>query len=509
VTSTQAIAIAMRLPVVRAQLHAHRRAYPDVSSMPGEWQVGFYSGTTEIVQVLVAKADGRVLGAYTGYKIAWTMARGYSGAFGGLLDALYIWLPLCAAFLVPFFQWRRPLSLVNLDLLALCSLSVSLAFFNNADVAASVPLAYPPLLYLLARATWIALARRPAPTALSLNVPVRWLAVGVVLLAAGRIALNIADSTVIDVGYANVVGAQKVATGKAIYADFPTAIARGDTYGPVSYEAYVPFVELFGFARSWSSLPAAHAAAIFFDLLALALLFLLGRRVRGPGLGVALAYAWAAYPFTAFVLECNTNDAVLADCVLAALLLAGSAPRRGALAALASLTKLAPLAAAPVLLTHRLRETRWRGLIGFCGAFALVAVVAGEPAWAHDALATIYRRTAGYQAGRSTPFSVWGLYGGMGSWQSAAQVVVIVLVVALALAPRREDAVGLAAALAASLIAVQLVSGYWFYPYIVWFFGPLVLVLLGSHEDLLDRVGSKRLRAADQHAHQPRVFLAR
>jgi len=33
----------------------------------------------------------------------------------------------------------------------LLSLSISLAFFNHAKIYQSVPLAYPPLLYLLAR----------------------------------------------------------------------------------------------------------------------------------------------------------------------------------------------------------------------------------------------------------------------------------------------------------------------------------------------------------------------
>src|SRR5207248_3282673 len=84
---------------------------------------------------------------------------------------------------------------------------------------------------------------------------------------------------------------------------YPTDNEHGDTYGPVNYEAYVPFVEIFGFSGRWDDLPAAHAAAIAFDLLALGLLFLIGRRMRGPTLGVALAYGWAAYPFTLFALE--------------------------------------------------------------------------------------------------------------------------------------------------------------------------------------------------------------
>jgi Glycosyltransferase family 87 len=491
----RASAIASRLPVVRAQLRSHPDAYPSVSSpAAGEWAVGYYTRTSEIVEVLVAKADGRVLGAYTGFKIAWTMARGTPGAFGGLLDALWAWLPLCALFLVPFFDWRRPACVANLDLLALLSFSVSFAFFNHGDIYASVPLVYPPLLYLLGRMLWLARRRAP-PSTLRLNVPLRWLAVAGVVLVGLRVGYDIAGSSVIDVGYANVVGAQRLLSGVSLYGSFPSSIARGDTYGPASYEAYAPFVWIFGRAPRWNGLPAAHAAAIAFELIALALLFAIGRRIRGPGLGVALAYAWAAYPFTALVLESNTNDALVADLVLAALLAARCAPWRGALAALAALTKFAPLALAPLLLTQRLRQTRWRGLLAFAGAFVLAGAIATEPALAHDAIATIYRRTVGYQASRMTPFSPWGLYGGLRGWQVAVQIAAIALALALALAPRREDVVGLAAAAAAVLIAVQLGAGYWFYLYIPWFFAPAAVALLGRHEQLLDRLGAKRRRA--------------
>jgi hypothetical protein len=59
------------------------------------------------------------------------------------------------------------------DLLVLLSLSVSLAFFNHADIDASVPLVYPPLLYLLARMLWLARRGAPRPPPLRLNVRAR------------------------------------------------------------------------------------------------------------------------------------------------------------------------------------------------------------------------------------------------------------------------------------------------------------------------------------------------
>ena len=283
--------------------------------------------------MIIADASGRVLEQWTGFQVAWTMARGYKGAFGRHVNALYIWLPLCLLFLLPFIDPRRPFSMLHLDLLVLLSFSVSLAFFNHANIYASVPLTYPPLVYLLGRMLWLlrGAARaggRPVPP-LRLLIPAPWLALGIVFLLGFRIGLNVTDSNVIDVGYAGVIGASKVVHGDALYGHWPSDNEHGDTYGPVTYESYVPFEQVFGWSGTWDDLPAAHAAAIVFDLLALGLMFLLGLRIRGPTLGVALAYAWVSYPFTLFALESNSNDTLVAVLILAALLCASS-PQPGA-----------------------------------------------------------------------------------------------------------------------------------------------------------------------------------
>ncbi len=130
---------------------------------PAHWQVSYFSRKgSEIGQVLISDATGRVLEQWTGFQVAWTMARGYPGAFGRHVNALYIWLPLCVLFLVPFIDWRRPFSLRHLDLLVLLSFSVSLAFFNHGEIYQSVPLTYPPLLYLLVRMLGRVRSRRDA-----------------------------------------------------------------------------------------------------------------------------------------------------------------------------------------------------------------------------------------------------------------------------------------------------------------------------------------------------------
>ena len=498
-SSDRVLEIANALPRMRAVRAHYRGSYGD-AYLKGSalWQVSYFSRQgKEVGQVIIADRDGRVLEEWTGFQIAWSMARGYRGAFGRSVNALYIWIPLCVLFFAPFFDWRRPLRLLHLDLLVLLSFSVSLAFFNHAHIYLSTPLEYPPLVYLLVRMLLLARTGRrrreaePGPP-LRLLVPVPYLALGVVFLLGFRIALNLTNSNVIDVGYAGVIGAQRIVTGQPLYGGWPSDNEHGDTYGPVNYEAYVPVEQIFGWSGRWDDLPAAHAAAIAFDLLAVGLLFLLGRRVRGPGLGVALAYAWTAYPFTLFSLESNSNDSLVAVLVLAALLVASSAPARGALAALVGLSKLAPLALAPLLCAHGLgglsRRRRIRAVSLFALAFVASVAVVSIPALAHDSPHTIFERTLAYQDKRESPFSIWGLYRGpfhTGSSvleyaQAAVQLAAIALALAVAFLPRRPDLVGLAATAAAVLVAVQLGLGYWFYLYIPWFFGLAILALLAQ-----------------------------
>ncbi|HTZ87970.1 MAG TPA: hypothetical protein VMB05_14985 [Solirubrobacteraceae bacterium] len=510
-SANEVLVIAGRLQKMKNVRREYPGSYGGAYLKPTlHWQVSYFSknGKKEIGQVTIDDVSGRVLEQWTGFQVAWTMARGYPGAFGRHVNALYIWLPLCVLFFAPFFDFRRPLRLLHLDLLVLLSLSVSLAFFNHGEIYKSVPLVYPPLIYLLVRSLVIALRRRPRrePGPLRLLVPVPWLALAVVFLIGFRVALNVTDANVIDVGYAGVIGAERIVDGKSLYGHWPKDNEHGDTYGPAAYESYIPFQQIFGWSGRWDDLPASHAAAIFFDLLAIGLLFLIGRRVRGPGLGVVLAYGWAAFPFTLYAMESNSNDTLVAVFVLAALLAATyrgklAPAARGGFAALAGLTKFAPLALAPLFATHGLwqrtvrsadgREvlvasrTRLRLIATFLLGFVAIGALASIPAFTHDSLHTIYERTFAYQGDRNSPFSVWGLYGGLEGFETAVEVFAVVLAVVLAVVPRRPDVVGLAAACGAVIVAVQLGIEHWFYLYVPWFF-PLVLVgVLARHEGIV------------------------
>ena len=161
----------------------------------------FARGGHEIAQVYIQDSSGRVLEKWTGFQVAWTMARGYPGAFGRKSNSLYLWLALSVLFVVPFIDPRRPLRMRHLDLFALSFFSVSLAFFNHANIGMSVPLNYPPLIYLLCRMLWMA-RRGTRLEPLRLLIPASWLAVATVFLVGFRVGLNVTDSNVIDVGYA-------------------------------------------------------------------------------------------------------------------------------------------------------------------------------------------------------------------------------------------------------------------------------------------------------------------
>src|SRR6185503_5924065 len=100
------------------------------SAQFGNWTIKVWTSIDKVGEVATGRVQdstGTVTEAWTGPQVAWKMARGYPGAFGGKeINKVWIWLGFCAVFLVGLADFRRPLSLRNLDLLALVSFSVSL-----------------------------------------------------------------------------------------------------------------------------------------------------------------------------------------------------------------------------------------------------------------------------------------------------------------------------------------------------------------------------------------------
>jgi hypothetical protein len=492
-TAAKVERIAARNPTIRSELRRHPKAIPyEYTKGSGRWQVSWFSARkhqVELAQVYVDDASGKVTEAWTGFQVAWSMARGYPGAFGRRVNAWYVWIPLCLLFVAPFLPWRRGpgerrrrFSLLHLDLLMLLGFSISLALFNHGTIGLSVPLVYPFLLYLLVRMLSLGWGRGRPRRPLRLAVPVSWLAVAVLFLVGFRVGLNVTNSNVIDVGYAGVIGADKLLKGKPMYGHWPKDNANGDTYAPVDYYAYVPARGLFGWSGTWDDLPAAHAAAIAFDLLTLIGLYFLGRRIRGPTLGVVLSYAWTAYPFTLWALSSNTNDTLVGMLIVYALLAIASPARRGVVAALAGLTKFVPLLLGPLLLRGRGRGwPRSRDVVVFVAVYGLTLVAVMLPVLFDNNLHAFWQDSIVYQADRVTPFSVWGLWGGLSLEQHLIQGGAVALAIAVAFVPRERGVVEAAALAAAILIALQLSASYWLYSYIVWFFPAVAIALFGSH----------------------------
>jgi hypothetical protein len=537
-TKQRAIGLFLAVPKVKSWIERY-----DASSLVKEasykadfrdWEVKIWSqpkhgpSAGEIATGRVDDLSGIVTEAWTGPQVAWTMARGGSGAFGGKrINSLSVWLGFCVLFLVGLADLRRPLSIRNIDLLALLSFSVSLWFFNHGNIFTSVPLVYPGLLYLLARTVWIGARGRP-PRASRPVWPIWLLAAATVFVAGFKVGLNVRDSNVIDVGYAGPIGAERIVHGQSPYGNFPvedslkacgaadrggeirdriqtngrceSANPNGDTYGPVSYLAYLPGYAFFGWSGKWDDLPASHFTAIAFDLICLIGLGLVGRRFGGNRLGVTLAFAWAAYPFTQYASSSNTNDSIMPAFLIVGFWLCTSSWARGLFGGLAGWAKFAALIVAPLWATYpELRRSRRTALV-FAGGFAL-ATVAGfwvlllEPNALHAAR-IFWDRTIPPQVSRHSPFSLWdwGQYhAGLPdlAWlQKVLQALLVLGAVAAVFVPRRKTPLQLAALTGALLIGFELVLTHWFYLYLPWFFAFVAYAVLAP-EPLAEAVAAQ------------------
>jgi hypothetical protein len=487
-SARDAIEIAAGTDAVREELAESPDAKPE-AQVRGAcfWEVEYFTGSeddqTEVAEVLIEDPTGRVIEAWNDHQIQVKLARGYDGAVAGPADSAFVWIPLCILFVLPFFDPRRPLRLLHLDLLALVALSLSLLFFNRGEITVSVPLVYPLLGYLFVRMLLAGLRRERSAGPLVPVAPIAGLAIAAALLAAGRVALNIADSQVIDVGLAGVVGAERIEQGEELYEGAfnpPEIDLRGDVYGPANYLAYLPFEQGLPWSGEWDDVPAAHAAAIAFDLLTALALLWAGRRLRagpdGGALGVALAFAWLACPWTLYTMNASANDSLVALLIAVTLALLASPALRGVALALAAATKFGPLALAPLFATGT-GERRWRSALFFALAFAAVAAALALPFLPDGGPRELYDRTFGYQASRGSPFSVWGLAPALDSLETLARGFAVVLGLAVAFYPARRSPTQVAALGAAVIIAVQVGATHWFYFYVVWFL-PLVLAAL-------------------------------
>jgi hypothetical protein len=506
-SENEAVKLALADERVKAELSEHGPYSRDAEYDEGEWTVHFYvdeSGLIggspwgqdrkEVARVGVDDETWDVKYAWVGDQVGWGMARGEEGAYGKQANYFYIWGPLALVFALAFVRTDKLFSVRNLDVVALLSFLISHGFFRAGVVFEAVLLWYPPLIYLFFRTLLMGfgIGERVQKTA---NLPT-WLLMTLAGLAGGLVlGLNL-DSRVIDVGYAGVVGADLILDGTIPYGNMPPDVGTGDTYGPLNYLLYVPFVLIFGFSGEWDFLPAAHALTAFAFVGGALAMFITGWRLSGAKGAAALTFAWATFPYTLYSANNNTNDIVVAAISAVGLAAASSsALGRGASIAAGFALKLYPIILAPLWMMHD--GVKRRPIIDFVlggvGVFLLtfwVVLLEGRPL---EAARLFYEKTIAFQGVRQTPWTIFSQVPELGIIQQPLLAAIIVLAFIVAMWPRRRTIRRLAAFSAALIIGFELTTNYWFYPYVTWFEPFVFLALLpatnpkspldGSQED--------------------------
>ena len=407
----------------------------------------------------------------------------------------FVWLALGIIFLLPFFDPRRPLRLLHLDLLVLVGGAAAIMYpayvpFGDASVDIAIGSAHLGMAYLLVR--MLTLGFRPGRLSGPLIpvLPLWSLGAALAPLVVLRLAYVVAaDPALIDTGGAGVLGADRILAGDGLYGerfalDLPP---HTDTYGVFLYFAYVPFELILPVGEHFWQGGAERAAAVGFDLLTMGALFLLGRRLRKGGerhaLGVVLAFAWASFPYTFYVMAYGFNDALVSLLLVCCLLVVSSAPARGLVLAVAAGAKYAPAALAPLFATGT-GERRSRSAVAFGVVFVAVIVAGFTPFVPDGGLSELFDRTLSYQQDRSDACcTLWVLFPGLDWLQVPLQVAVGALAVAVAFVPRHRSPVQVAALGAAILLGIELSLSNWNPWYIVWF-APFVFVALLAVEDV-------------------------
>jgi hypothetical protein len=480
-SARQAVAVAEHSP---ALLALHRRMHP-LDVMPYVWRteqpywyvVFTYRGQLE--GTASVSRSGKLIGAWTGFQ---ARAPYTHGGWDSWLTTPWILVPASLLFLLPFFDPRRLWRMAHLDALAVLAFLASYVVLSQGHMESAIWLVYPPLIYLLLRLIRVGMAHGKPGQRLAPLLSTRILLIGLPLLLIARVALSLLSHEEIDIGYESVIGAFRVLHHLPMYYN---DLNHGDTYGPFAYLAYVPFELVFPWKNSLSDLHAANAASIFFDLATVGGLVLLGRRLRagaeGMRLGLLLAWAWAACPWTIIGVIVHTNDGLVAMLTVLTLVMFRSAASSGALLGLATAAKFTPAGLLPLLAAPRQRGTK--SALVCVGAFAATVGTAIFAWLPRQGLGYLWHRTIGFQMSRPDPFSPWGIHPGLHAVQIGFEVLAVVLAAAVAFVPRERSLARVCALAGAVTIAVQLPADHWFYYYIMWFLPFAAVALLVPPED--------------------------
>jgi hypothetical protein len=420
----------------------------------------------------------------------WFRPEVVGGAF--TLHPLLVAVPWAACFVLGLLDWRHPWRVGHLDLLALAGFFPVAMLLSDDVFPAGLWLAAVCLGWLFARmagaylGTWRMPELRP-------SISSRRLGVAITTLLLVRIA-SVAGGNIQDVGQASSLGAWRLLHGLHLYGAVSwqgpggLRLARPDTYGPFAYYAYIPFAAVFPPAPEVSAHPVSAMLATLlpaacFDVLTLAALHVLGRRLGGRPLAKAFMFAYLLYPFPCLSLMAETNDALIAAlCVWTIVVTTERPAARGLLMAAAALTKFVPALLALQFLGEK--RGRWRY------ALTLVASLAAMLAWPliTSGPANFPDSTFGYQLiqrGHGTQFSIWTYL--PPHMAIVARLIVAAALLLLALSPMVRppvpDARQHAALAAALLIGGQLLLGYWFYSYLTWCYPLLVIAVIQARPD--------------------------
>jgi hypothetical protein len=508
-----AIEVASTNARVRQELAKHSSqpsAY--ANSNDGVWQIYFEveergelgglrdkdTGKKAVAEVGVDKETLQLTYVWTGDQVAWQMARG-GYDYGRQANYPYIWWIMGFIFTLAFVRMDKVFHIRNLDVLALVGLFLSQNFFKAAAIQWAVLLWHPPLLYLFARTLLMGFGYGERVEKTS-NFPTPLLLVLGTFAGGFILSLNL-DSGVLDVGYAGVAGGDRILEGVSPYGNMPSDIEWGDTYGPLNYLLYIPFIWLLGWSGTWDYLPAAHGlTAIAFVAGALALLFA-GRRYAGGRGGAALLFAWTVFPYTLYATNQNSNDIIVGAVAAVGLATATSPLARGMMVGAGFAIKLFPLILAPLWMLHDFSRQRVAPILKFVLGGTVVLVLSfwvlalgGDPV---ENAKLFYEKTFVVQSTRESPFSIFAQLPMLGFLHLPLTAAVVILAFLVAVVPKKRTIRRLAAFSAALIIAFQLVLLHWFYAYIVWFepFVFFVLLLATNEQTALDGEKSNRQAA--------------
>ena len=361
--------------------------------------------------MLVDDGAGTVLEDWTEPQVTWTMARGYPGAFGRAVNSPWIWLGLTR-----FFVLQLPTAAAAVG----SSRWTSPRSHRSAcpSPSSTTRRSTPPRRWPIRRSCtcwaaccgWACAARASPEPRHGRSIGIR--ALGAMARLPRRFPAD-AEPRGLQRHRRRLLRRHRrrpLADGLDLWGTFLSDNENGDTYGPVAYAAYLPFEQLMPWSGRWDALDAAHAGAIAWDLLCLALLWRIGRRLGGARLAVMLAYAWAACPFTLYVLNTNGNDGLVAALVLAAVRRRGVRPGpRGARRA-GRLGEVRPFALAPLFAAH-VRGGALRFAAGLAAVSALCAGACARLGRRGD----LPRPHARASRPTATPFSIWGQWATAGT----------------------------------------------------------------------------------------------